>query len=167
MNKGSGIEQYRQIKAPAELKARVLSATENTPSKKLLPNILKGYKIVYAMAACLLMLLVGAVVLKNGGTDVNIYVDDTAVLSATSRLTSHVTLVVSSEAELNIETESNNFYLANNGSLETLKTIKNVKNKIEIVWQISEEKDSIRVNGEDYEVSYSEADQKVIVKKIK
>ena len=167
MNKCSNVEQYRQIKAPAELKSRVLAATENAPSKKTLPVFLKGYKVVYAMAACLLMFLVGAVVLKQGGADVSIYVNDTAVISSSPRLASHVTLVVSSDDELDIETQSDNFYLSESGVLEPLKSIKNVKNKIEIIWQVSNENELILVNGEKYEVSYSETDQKVNVKKIK
>lgn len=63
------IEKYRQIKAPEELKARVLSDCTETSSRKTVI-----YKRITVMAACLVMLVAAGFVCKSK-LSANIYVN--------------------------------------------------------------------------------------------
>ncbi len=157
------INKYRQIKAPKELKEKVLSSSKSSQSKKHFFNV----KTITSVAACLLV-GVFCTFLFNNSTD---HVTITPISPANSypRGIDSVLLVVECDGDFDISTEDSSFYYYPDGSekAECLTELKSVNNELEIQWKVSESPSYVEINGELYEISFSFSEEKAVVTKIK
>ncbi len=159
------IEKYRHTKAPSELKRAVLCATQKNPAPRFMFNI----KTISAVAACLLVLIVSVVLLRTPTAPITVTVEELAVVNTVSRFQKSVTLVVESEGKIDVKTKENSFYVydSESNSFEILNSLKNVKNKLEIIWQVSKDNAILEINGQVFEVFYDGDTSSVQIKEIK
>ena len=164
MIKEYDIEAYRSIKAPEDLKLKVLSATRRTAVRKSAVN----YKAFSALAACVVLFIVCSFFFGGIDSPVTIEVDTVAVASVSQRMSNCVTLVIESEGKIEFSTSDEGFYLYDDDKNEytQLKEIKGVKNKLNIQWAVSDEGAVITVNGRQYTVS-ADKDSFVSVTQVK
>ena len=156
------IDRYRQIKAPIELKEKVLSATKMPRSKKIF-----SIKTISSLAACLIVGVFCVFLFNNSNSPVTI----TPISPANSypRGIESILLVVECDGEIDVLAKDNTFfyYPDNSDEAECLTELENVNNKLEIQWKVSESPSYIKLNGEQYKISYSFQDEQVIINKVK
>jgi hypothetical protein len=156
------IQNYRNIKAPIELREKVLSASENSVTKKYF-----SLKTISSLAACLLIGIFCVFWFNNLNSPVTI----TPILPANNypRGVESVLLVVECDGKMDVSSTDNTFYYFSEDSdeAECLTELKNVNNKLEIQWKVSGSPSFLRVNGELFEVSYSFSDEKIVISKVK
>lgn len=155
MVNGYDVEEYRKIKAPAELKQRVISAAVR-PSAR---SQFFGYKTVSALAACVLLFIVCTAFFGGSDSAVSIGIDTVAPANASSRMANSVTLVIESEGKIDFSTSDDGFYLydANGKSYTPLKEEKGVKNRLEVQWTVSDKEAEFVVNHKNYSVSVDDS----------
>lgn len=156
------INNYRKIKAPIELKEKVLSAPRTSSAKKYF-----SVKSISSLAACLLIGLFCVFWFNNLNSPVTI----TPISPANNypRGVESVLLVVECDGKIDVSSTDNTFYYYPEGSdnAECLTELKNVNNKLEIQWNVSESPSFLRVNGEVFEISYSFSEEKIVITKVK
>lgn len=164
MIKEYDVEAYRSIKAPEDLKLKVLSETR----KAAVRRAAAGYKAFSALAACVVLVIVCSFFFGGIDSPVTIEVDTVAVASASQRMSNCVTLVIKSEGKIEFSTSEEGFYLydAEKNEYTQLKEIKGVKNKLAVQWAVSDTPAVITVNGEEYIVS-ADGNSSVSVKSVK
>lgn len=162
MIRPTDIDGYRNIKAPIELREKVLSASENSVTKKYF-----SLKTISSLAACLLIGIFCVFWFNNLNSPVTI----TPILPANNypRGVESVLLVVECDGKMDVSSTDNTFYYFSEDSdeAECLTELKNVNNKLEIQWKVSGSPSFLRVNGELFEVSYSFSDEKIVISKVK
>lgn len=156
------INKYRQIKAPLELKEMVLSASKTSRSKKSF-----RIKTISSLAACLLIGVFCAFWFNNSTSSVTI----TPISPANSypRGIESILLVVECDEDIDVLAKDNTFfyYPDNSDEAECLTELKNVNNKLEIHWKVSESPSYLELNGTVYEISYSFQGERIAITKVK
>lgn len=165
MLNNSDIEKYRSIKAPAELKNRVLEQAAAARPKRKILNI----RTMSAIAACFLVLLVCIPFLNTNKAPVTISSLRLVSRYSFPRDVGSIVLVIESEGKIDISTDEDCFYYVvdETQKTDTLKVLKGVNNRIEIGWYISDAPSYLKVNGSTYELTYSLYNDELTCKKIK
>ncbi len=162
MFRQTDINNYRMIKAPVELKEKVLSASKTSSAKKYF-----SIKTISSLAACLLIGFFFVFWFNNLNSPVTI----TPISPANNypRGVESVLLVVECDGKMDVSSTDNTFYYYPEGADEAicLTELKNVNNKLEIQWKVSDSPSYIKLNGELYEISYSFQDEQVVINKVK
>lgn len=156
------IDIYRDIKAPSELRDRVMNVSHNIKKE----NKLLYIKTLSTIAACLMVFAVGSFLLNRPADIDEYYVVDYSAASITQRMVDTVTVVFEGEGRISAEPEDQGFSVKADGTEIPLESKKNVNNKLELVWTVSDTPAFVRVNGDVYEVKYDSSLGGVTVNKI-
>ncbi len=156
------INGYRQIKAPNGLREKVLSANAHGRSNEFFK-----IKTISSLAACLIIGVFCFFLFNNLNSSVTI----TPISPANNypRGVESVLLVVECDGEIDVSSTDKTFFYYPEGADEAvcLTELKNVNNKLEIQWNVSDSPSFIEVNGELYEISYDFSEEKVVITNVK
>lgn len=161
------IEEYRRVKAPVSLKKSVISAVGNTSKKRsvLSPSRMR---IISGLAACFLVFFALGMFLKLDSSSVSVTVNEQSVSMANLRSSSYVSIIISCNKGIIINTENEGFYISgDNEKKEIIHSFETEENKVEILWLVSDEDSFLEINGEKYRVSHNADEAAVNIEKIK
>ena len=166
----SDIDRYRQIKAPIELKQRIIGDVKKNNIKKRLLYI----RSVSAVAACFLVVIVCWSFFKTPNTPYTIDIDSSAYSMISdaeiARVSSDlpIKLVITGEGKIRVKVQDDDFYYLDKESKQ-LKTLKNSitkENEITIVWNAFDKSSKFTINGQNYKIFVNEDTNSVELKKL-
>ena len=166
----SGVEKYRQISAPSELRQRIIGDVKKNNIKKRLIYI----RSISAVAACFLIVIVCWSFVGTPHTPHTIDIDSSAYYSISDTEVSRasaavpIKLVVKGEGKLRVKVQDECFCYLDKESNQ-LKQIKNsitTENEITLVWNASESSSKFTINGQKYRIFVNEDTNNVEIKKI-
>ena len=166
----SDIDKYRQIKAPNELRQRIIGDVKKNNNKKKLLYI----RSLSAIAACFVVVMVCWNFFKTPQTAFTIDIDTSAYSSISDPEVSRVSsalpikLVVAGEGKLRIKVQDDDFYYLDKDSnqLKLINGSITKENEITLVWNAFEQSSKFTVNGQKYKIFVNEDTNGVEFKKI-